>query len=169
MAKRIAQFSKVSLAQFEKDWIGTFGNDGKDIITEIYNNIKLPKRATRFSAGHDISIPFDASVIPRDTLKIPTGLRCEMDEDYVMLVAPRSSLGIKHGMVLSNTLAIIDCDYASAKNEGHIFLCVKNNSHELLKLKAGDNITQAVFVPYGVADTEEVTTERTGGIGSTTK
>lgn len=53
MSKRIAQFEKVSLAQFEKDWIDTFGNDGYYVITDIYNNIKLPKRATKGSAGYD--------------------------------------------------------------------------------------------------------------------
>lgn len=167
--KRIAKFQKVSLKQFKDDWIDTFGNKGTDIITEIYNNIKLPKRATAGSAGHDISIPFDISIAPGDKLKIPTGIRCKMDNGYVMLVFPRSSLGIKKGLVILNTIPVIDSDYYNADNEGHIFICIKNTSNEVMKLFSGDNIVQAVFVPFGTADDKEITSERTGGIGSTTK
>ncbi len=42
--QRVAKFHKVSFEQFKKDWIDTFG-DGDD-VKAIYDNIKLPKRAT---------------------------------------------------------------------------------------------------------------------------
>lgn len=165
---KIAKFKKVSFEQFKKDMIDTFDNLYTDEeIREIYDKIKLPQRATKFSAGHDISIPFSKSITPNDTLKIPTGIRCEMEEGYVMLVFPRSSLGIKKGMYITNTVPVIDADYYNAKNEGHIFICIKNGGDGLLSLNQNDAITQAVFVPYGVADEEEIITERTGGIGST--
>lgn len=64
--QRIAKFSKVSWEQFKKDWIDTFGDVTEEKIKEIYDNIKLPKRATSMSAGHDISIPFDTSIKWRD-------------------------------------------------------------------------------------------------------
>lgn len=167
--KRVAEFEKISLKQFQKDWIDTFGNKGTDIITEIYNNIKLPRRATTGSAGHDISIPFDINIASGDKLKIPTGIRCKMNDDYVMLIFPRSSLGIKKGLVILNTIPVVDSDYYNADNEGHIFICIKNTSNEVMKLSSGDNIVQAIFVNFGVADMDNIGTKRTGGIGSTSK
>ena len=167
---KVAKFEKVSLEQFARDIVDVFDTfySVKE-IEEIYNSIELPVRATKFSAGHDIKIPFAKSLAPSDTLKIPTGIRCKMDEDYVMFVFPRSSLGIKKGMVITNTIPVIDADYYNADNEGHIFICIKNTSDKLLNLNKNDAITQAVFVPFGVADDGEVTTERSGGIGSTGK
>lgn len=166
---RVAQFEKVSFEQFRKDWIDTFGEKKNVDIKEIYDNIKLPKRATKGSAGHDISIPFTTSIDPGYTLKIPTGIRCKMDNNYVMLVFPRSSLGIKKGMVILNTIPVIDGDYYEADNEGHIFICIKNTSNNTMLLNAGDNIVQAIFIEYGVADTNCIKTKRTGGIGSTSE
>ena len=168
MNRKIARFEKISFEQFKKDMIDTYKNMySEKEIKEIYNGIELPVRATKYSAGHDIKIPFAMSVFPNDTLKIPTGIRCEMDGEYVMLVFPRSSLGIKKNMYITNTVPVIDADYYNAKNEGHIFICIKNGGENILSLSKNEAITQAVFVPFGVADEEEVVRERVGGIGST--
>lgn len=168
--KRIAKFEKVSWTQFQKDYVDTYG-EGKTInmndVKDIYDNIKVPCRKTKFSAGHDISIPFDITLPPKEKLMIPTGIRCKIDVDYVMMIMPRSSLGIKKGLRISNTVPIIDSDYYDADNEGHIFISVINDGKDVIKFKTGDNIVQAMFVPYGVADDDIVTEERTGGIGST--
>ena len=168
--RKVAKFEKVSWGQFQKDYVDTFG-EGKTInmddIRKIYDDIKLPCRKTRFSAGHDISIPFNITLPSKEKLMIPTGVRCKMDTDYVMIIAPRSSLGIKKGLRISNTIPVIDSDYYDADNEGHIFVSVINDGKEPIKFKVGDNIVQALFVPYGIADDNVVTAERTGGIGST--
>lgn len=168
--RRVAKFEKVSWTQFQKDYIDTFG-EGKTInmddVKDIYDNIKVPCRKTKFSAGHDISIPFDITLPPKERLMIPTGIRCQIETDYVMLIMPRSSLGIKKGLRISNTVPVIDSDYYNANNEGHIFISVINDGKDVIKFKTGDNIVQAMFVPYGVADEEEILEERVGGIGST--
>lgn len=164
---RIAKFEKVSLNQFIKDWIDTYGNKPDDVITEIYNSIQLPKRKTRYSAGHDISVPMNITLSPNDTIMIPTGLRCIMNSEYVMLIFPRSSLGIKKNMSITNTIPVIDADYFYADNSGHIFICIKNCGQDVIELKAGDAFCQALFFKYGVADDDVVTNVRTGGIGST--
>lgn len=168
--KRVAKFEKVSWAQFQKDYIDTFG-EGKTInmddVKDIYDNIKLPCRKTKFSAGHDISIPFNITLPPKEKLMVPTGIRCKMETDYVMLIMPRSSLGIKKGLHISNTVPVIDSDYYNANNEGHIFVSVINDGREAIKFKAGDHIIQALFIPYGVTDEEDILIERTRGIGST--
>ena len=168
---KVAQFEKVSWEEFQKDYINIFGA-GKTIdmsvVRSIYDNIKIPQRKTKYSAGHDISIPFEIALSSGNKMMIPTGIRCRLDEDYVMLIAPRSSLGIKKGLRLNNTLAVIDSDYyMNPDNEGHIFISVVNDGRDVIKFKAGDNIVQAMFVKYGVADEAEVTEERSGGIGST--
>ena len=168
--RKVAKFEKVSWGQFQKDYVDTFG-EGKTInmddVKKIYDDIKLPCRKTRFSAGHDISIPFNITLPSKEKLMIPTGIRCKMDTDYVMIIAPRSSLGIKKGLRISNTIPVIDSDYYDADNEGHIFVSVINDGKEPIKFKVGDNIVQALFVPYGIADDNVVIAERTGGIGST--
>lgn len=168
--RKVAKFEKVSWGQFQKDYVDTFG-EGKTInmddVRKIYDDIKLPCRKTRFSAGHDISIPFNITLPSKEKLMIPTGVRCKMDTDYVMIIAPRSSLGIKKGLRISNTIPVIDSDYYDADNEGHIFVSVINDRKEPIKFKGGDNIVQALFVPYGIADDNVVIAERTGGIGST--
>lgn len=168
--RKVAKFEKISWGQFQKDYVDTFG-EGKTInmddIRKIYDDIKLPCRKTRFSAGHDISIPFNITLPSKEKLMIPTGVRCKMDTDYVMIIAPRSSLGIKKGLRISNTIPVIDSDYYDADNEGHIFVSVINDGKEPIKFKVGDNIVQALFVPYGIADDNVVIAERTGGIGST--
>lgn len=167
--KRVAEFSKVSKSQFINDCTKTFGSDNIEDMYIKYESLTLPKRSTKYSAGHDICIPFDVKIHPEEKFMIPTGLRCKMDEGYVMLIFPRSSLGIKKDMSISNTVPVVDADYFYADNEGHIFINIKNNSNDVLELKAGEKIVQAVFVPFGVADDEKVTAERTGGIGSTGK
>ena len=169
---KIAKFGKVSYEQFEKDAgkkAPLYYKRTEGEIKRIYKNITMPVRATKHSAGYDIKSPFKITLLPNESITIPTGLRCEMFEGYVMMIYPRSSFGIKKGGVLLNTTGVIDRDYASAKNEGHIFVAIKNTSDEIMYIDENEEIVQAVFVKFGIAEEEEVTTERTGGIGSTNK
>lgn len=166
---KIARFEKVSYEQFKKDIIDNFDDLSDGEIKRIYDEIKLPRRATKHSAGHDFKIPFEIGLKPKYKMLIPTGIKCKIDEQYVMLVFPRSSFGIKKGMVLANTVGVIDSDYYFADNEGHVFICVKNCSDVMLKIKEGESFCQAVFVKFGTADDESVLEERKGGIGSTNK
>lgn len=168
---KVAQFKKVSLEQFEKDMYKTFGEYvlTKVYLQDLYNNITIPKRATKGSAGHDFRVPFDYCLKTGCSLKIPTGIRCKMDEEQVMFIFPRSSLGIKNNMIITNTVPVVDSDYYHAENEGHIFICVKNCGEKDIEFKKGDAFCQAVFLKFGVADDVEISAERTGGIGSTGK
>lgn len=165
---RVAEFKKVSLEQFKKDMVDTFGHKYFDEeIEEFYNHIKLPVRATAGSAGHDISTPINIELDPGEKMLIPTGIRCKISPRYVMLIFPRSSMGIKKGLFISNTIPVVDEDYYNADNEGHIFLSVKNTSDKTLNIDAFNNIAQALFIPYGIADLNNVTAKRKGGVGST--
>ncbi len=167
--KRIAKFEKISLKQFIDDWINTFGNRPDDIITEIYNNIELPLRATSGSAGYDFYCPVAFTLQPGQTIKIPTGIRCKMEEGWVLKCYPRSGLGFKYRLQLNNTVGIIDGDYFHSDNEGHIFLKMTNNTNEgqLLKIKTGDAVAQGIFVEYGITYDDNAEGIRNGGFGST--
>ena len=113
-------FHKVSLNQFALAY--------KDNNVEnIYNDIKLPQRATKGAAGYDFFAPFDFTLKPNETITIPTGIRCEMDENRVLMIFPRSGLGFKYRMQLNNTVGIIDSDYFYSDNEGHIFIKITTN------------------------------------------
>ena len=167
--KRIAKFEKIRLKQFIDDWINTFGNRPDDIITEIYNNIELPLRATSGSAGYDFYCPVAFTLQPGQTIKIPTGIRCKMEEGWVLKCYPRSGLGFKYRLQLNNTVGIIDGDYFHSDNEGHIFLKMTNNTNEgqLLKIKTGDAVAQGIFVEYGITYDDNAEGIRNGGFGST--
>ncbi|MEE1085947.1 MAG: deoxyuridine 5'-triphosphate nucleotidohydrolase [Schaedlerella sp.] len=169
--RRIAKFHKVSEEQFAKDWIDTFGQIPDRIIKKIYDEIKLPQRATAGSAGYDFYMPIALQLIPGDTVKIPTGIRVEMEPDWVLKCYPRSGLGFKYRLQLNNTVGIIDSDYFYSDNEGHIFSKITNDSNEgkVVELNAGEGFMQGIFIEYGITVDDEVTAVRNGGFGSTTK
>ena len=160
--KKIAKFHKISFEQFKKDWdLG--GN-----VEEIYESISLPKRATKGSAGYDFFTPITIELKPNETIKIPTGIRVEMNDEWVLKLYPRSGLGFKYRLQLNNTVGVIDADYYNAKNEGHIFIKMTNCGDKVLEVKKGEAFAQGIFMEYAITFDDEVDSLRTGGIGSTT-
>ena len=93
--KKIAKFHKVSFDEFENAWKGEFPEAKEEEIKAVYEELKLPKRATRGSAGYDFYTPFNIILKPGETVKIPTGIRAEMEEGWVLKLYPRSGLGFK--------------------------------------------------------------------------
>lgn len=170
MAKRIAKFHKVSYGQFQEVYLDCFPGTDEEKVQEIYENIRLPKRATASSAGYDFYAPFDFSLKPGEVIKIPTGIRVEMEENWVLKCYPRSGLGFKYRLQLNNTVGIIDSDYFYSDNEGHIQAKLTNDSKDgkTLELEAGKGFMQGIFVEYGITVDDDVTAVRNGGFGSTT-
>ena len=169
--KRIARFEKVSLEQFREGWTDTFGSAEEEGIREIYDGIKLPKRATAGSAGYDFFAPVRLTLAPGETVKVPTGIRVWMEPEWVLKCYPRSGLGFKFRLQLNNTVGIIDSDYYYSDNEGHIFAKITNDSNEgkTVELKAGEGFMQGIFVEYGITLDDDADGIRNGGLGSTTK
>lgn len=167
--QRVAQFEKVSFSQFDKDFKDTYGDmyDSK----AVYDSIKLPKRATAGSAGYDFYASVDIDLLPRQTAKIPTGIRVKILDNWVLKVYPRSGLGFKYRLQLNNTVGIIDSDYYGSSNEGHIFIKITNDSNEgkSVSIKAGEGFAQGIFVEYGITFDDDASEKRDGGFGSTTK
>ena len=169
--KRIAKFEKVSIEQFREGWTDAFGEVDETELREIYEAVRLPKRATAGSAGYDFFAPARISLAPGETVKIPTGIRVWMEPEWVLKCYPRSGLGFKFRLQLNNTVGIIDSDYYYSDNEGHIFAKITNDSNEgkALEVKVGDGFMQGIFVEYGITLDDDVTEVRNGGFGSTTK
>ena len=169
MAKRIAKFHKVSFEQFQEGWTDTFGPEDKSRIQEIYDGIRLPARATKGSAGYDFFAPAAFTLKPGETVKIPTGIRVEMEEEWVLKCYPRSGLGFKYRLQLNNTVGIIDSDYFYSDNEGHIFAKITNDTNEgkTVEIPAGTGFMQGIFVEYGITVDDEARGVRNGGFGST--
>lgn len=165
--QRVAQFFKVSFEQFKKDYFDTFGEC--EDISDIYDEIKLPERATSGSAGYDFYTPVAFKLKPGETVKIPTGIRVKISEGWVLKVYPRSGLGFKFRLQLNNTVGIIDSDYYNSDNEGHIFIKITNASNEgkTVELNSGEAFSQGIFLEYGITLDDEADGVRNGGFGST--
>lgn len=166
-----AKFYKVSLQQFEEAYLDYDATASKETINEIYNQLKLPKRATRGSAGYDFYTPIKIELEPQQTIKVPTGIRCEMNQNWVLMIYPRSGLGFKYRLQLNNTVGVIDSDYFYSDNEGHIFIKITNDSNEgkIVEVQVGDGFAQGIFMQYGIVEDDDVTDLRNGGFGSTNK
>lgn len=167
--KKIAKFEKVSFENFKAAFLSDFPKT--ENINEIYDSIKLPRRATKGSAGYDFFSPCDIKLAPGETVKIPTGIRAWMEPDWVLKLYPRSGLGFKFRLQLNNTVGIIDSDYYYSDNEGHIFCRITNDSNEekTVVLNAGDGFCQGIFIEYGITVDDDADGIRNGGFGSTTK
>ena len=163
--KRIAQFFPVSPAQLEADWRRSCPD------LPVPEAVRLPRRATSGSAGYDFFAPVGFTLAPGETILLPTGVRARIDEGWVLKLYPRSGLGFKYRLQLNNTVGIIDSDYFSAQNEGHIMLKLTNASNEgrTLVVQPGEAVAQGVFVEYGIVVDDDAVAIRTGGFGSTDK
>ena len=168
--KRIAKFEKVSFEQYREDWLKEAPGTEEKRIREIYEQIRLPKRATSGSAGYDFYAPCGISLKPGETVKVLTGIRARIDEGWVLTLYPRSGLGFRYRLQLNNTVGVIDSDYYGSDNEGHIQAKITNDSREgkEMKLEAGTGFMQGIFLEYGITEDDDADEIRNGGFGSTT-
>lgn len=164
--QKIAFFEKVS-----NDIFLSALNDTNNKDKLRCYEVTLPVRATAGSAGYDFFAPFDFSLLPNQTIKIPTGIRAKIDDGWFLAIFPRSGLGFKFRLQLDNTVGIIDSDYYYSDNQGHIIIKITNRSTEnkTVEVKKGQGFAQGVFIPYGITYNDDSTDKRNGGFGSTTK
>lgn len=134
--------------------------------------INLPVRKTKFSAGYDIECAED-TVVPAGTEKptlIPTGIKAYMGDDEVLYLYNRSSNPKKKGLILANSVGVIDKDYyGNPDNDGHIMFAFYNVKDEDITIKRGEAIGQGVFMKYLITDDDKASGNRMGGFGSTDK
>ncbi len=137
-------------------------------------NINLPIRKTKYSAGYDIEAAEDV-VIPSfkkgtNPTLVKTGLKAYMPDDEMLLLYNRSSNPKKKGLILANSVGVVDKDYyGNVDNDGHIMFAFYNIKDEDVEIKKGEAIGQAIFQKYLVTDDDVAEGERAGGFGSTNK
>lgn len=155
------------MRKFEIISINQFNKDFKDTDTK-YDDIIIPKRSTKFSAGYDFYMPYDLTVKKNEVVLIPTGIKTMLNSDEFLGIYIRSSLGFKYNLRMCNQVGIIDSDYYNnTSNEGHIFVKLKNEGDNDIILKKYDRYVQGIIQKYYIVDNEkEIEDIRVGGIGS---
>lgn len=148
-------FENISFEQFKKD----IKDDKK-----LYEEYLLPKRSTKNSAGYDFFAIEDFVISPGEVKKIPTGYRAKFEEDEVLFLVVRSSMGFKHNVRMTNQVGVIDSDfYSNLKNNGHMFVSLQNHGDKEYVVKKGEAYCQGIFMKYLTVDNEEkIDKERTG-------
>lgn len=135
-------------------------------------NINLPIRKTKYSAGYDIEAAED-TIIPAfkpgmKPILVKTGIKAYMPGNEYLMLANRSSNPGKKGLILANSVGIVDKDYyGNPDNDGHIMFAFFNVKDEAVEIKKGDCIGQAIFMPFLIADEDVAEGIRMGGFGST--
>lgn len=158
------KFHKVSEKQFKE------GVENNLTVDCSYEDVIIPKRSTKYSAGYDFISPLDFTLKEGETITIPTGIKVELDKDKFLALVPRSGLGFKYRCQLDNTIGIIDSDYYNnAKNEGHIFVRITNDSKngKVMTVEKGKAFCQGIILKYYTVEDDTADGIREGGMGST--
>lgn len=129
-------FEKISYEQFKKDV--------KDDVN-LYNSYHIPARETKFAAGYDFEAIEEFILKPNEVKKIPTGIKANMNDDEVLLLFVRSSMGFKYNVRLCNQVGVIDKDYYNnIDNEGHKVIFLWNYKMKEWKIMLFIKVTKFV-------------------------
>ncbi len=168
MMNRIAKFEKVSFNQYLKDRKKLDPDVNEQTAWDEWEAIKLPTRATTGSAGYDFYMPFTQKLM--NWKVIPTGIRCKIEDGWMLALFPKSGIAFNYGFKLANTVGIVDADYYNSDNEGHIMIKCRGEvsiSGPCFEIDSGKKFAQGIFIPFGIADGDEADGIRNGGFGST--
>lgn len=139
-------------------------------IQKVHKNAIVPKYATDGSAAFDLHVCLDQDIYlnPGECKILSTGLKMEFSKDYVAVIAPRSGLGAKQGIVLGNLLGVIDSDF---RGSWGLTCWNRNHNGEAFKISNGDRLAQCMILPVIQAEFEVVeelseSQRGTGGFGS---
>ena len=153
-------FEKISFERFSLD----VKNDRK-----LYDEYKLPRRASKNSCGYDFLAIEDYIIHPGEIKKIPTGYKAKFLSDEMLMIIVRSSMGFKYNVRMCNQVGVIESDYYNnISNEGHMWVALQNEGDKDYIIKNGDAYAQGIFIKFlTCGDNPEE--ERIGGLGSTNK
>ena len=169
--KKVGEFYKVSFEQFEKDYRANVDDKIQHAdLKRIYDNIKLPARATAGSAGYDFFLPYDITLKAGEEKLIVSGIRPYFKKGYGLFILSKSGLGTRSRLQLNTCISLIDSDYFYSENEGHMSFKIIHDSRDpkaVLSLSAGKGYLQGVFVPFGITFSDKASARRNGGFGST--
>lgn len=131
----------------------------------------LPTRNDKGSAGYDFYTPIDLVIKPGQVVKFNTNIKAQMEQDEVLMLYVRSSIGIKKNLVLPNGTGVIDSTYYNnPDNEGNIIGGLYNYGNTTQIINAGERVMQGMFIKYLITDDDKPVNEnRIGGVGSSGK
>lgn len=151
------KFEKISFRQF-----------AKDVADGNYDDILLPVRKTKCSAGYDFISFLDIVIKPGEIVKVPTGVKVELNEDEYLSIYVRSSMGFKYNIRMCNQVGIVDADYYNnSSNEGHLWVCLQNEGDKEYVISKGTAFAQGIISKYLICDDDDAVGIRSGGFGST--
>ena len=143
---------------------------GFELVSSYTNQDLLPKRETAHAAGYDLKVAERTVIAPGEIVLVPTGVKAYMQAGEVLYLYDRSSNPRKKGLVLINSVGVIDSDYYNnPSNEGLIFAQFKNITDEVVVIEEGTRIIQGVFNKFLTIDNDNAQGTRVGGLGSTGK
>jgi dUTP pyrophosphatase len=130
--------------------------------------IKLPTRATQYSAGYDFYSPVRMIIEPQQSIIVATDIKVYMEGNEFLQIVPRSSIGIKKNLMLKNSMGIIDHDFfQNPDNDGNIHIALFNYGKEIAFIEEGERVAQGIFCTYNIVDDDvPLSVIRKGGIGS---
>ena len=174
----VSKYADAGLSLPERKTWASAGYDfqvAENIIIPSYYNMRseltAAKIATEFCDDDVLNLEQMSCLTKWTGLKptlVPTGIKCEMPEDFYLELSVRSSCPLKHWLILANGVGIIDADYYNnPDNEGHIYFQMINLSPFDIMLHKGDTIGQGILKKYFITDNDEAHGERAGGFGST--
>ena len=133
--------------------------------------VRLPKRATKGSAGYDIICPATITLKPGQEAKIPTFIKVYLNHGEFLAIFPRSGLGFKYYCRLANSVGTVDEDFAYSDNDGHIWVKIRNEGDKDMTIRAGEAMAQGIILPFLMVDGDSYDNGevRNGGFGSTSK
>lgn len=142
---------------------------GFEIVSTFADQgIHLPVRKTAKSAGYDIEAAATVVLAPHAVTVVPTGLKAYMEDDEYLGIHIRSGISIKNGLMLVNSVGVIDSDYYNnPDNEGHIMIAYYNTNDTAYTIEKGERVGQGIFVKYLATSDDKAAGARVGGFGST--
>lgn len=142
-----------------------------EVVSRCKNmDVELPKRKTKKSAGYDFFAIEDFTLYPNKLCIVPTGVKVYMEDDEVLYLHIRSSVALKRGVRMLNSIGVIDADFVdNPDNEGEISLGLLSHNDDIVHIKKGERIAQGVFHKFLITDDDNAEGKRVGGIGSTDK
>lgn len=137
-------------------------------IKKLHDNAVIPTYGSEYAAGADLyaCLALAKTILPGETVFIPTGISLEIPVGYAGLIYARSGLSCKQGLAPANKVGVIDADY-----RGEIIVALHNHSDSAKTVEPGDRIAQMVITPFLTANFIEVnelnnTIRGEGGFGS---
>jgi len=123
-------------------------------IYRIDKSLPLPKYETAGAAGFDF-ISRETVLVPANSLAlIPGNVIIEIPDGYMLGVLPRSSTPKKKGLLVANSMGVIDNDYCGPEDE--IKILVYNFTSKDVIVDRGERIAQGIFFKIGKLELDEI-------------